>query len=196
MNTKAKTKRPAKKKTAGRAPNTVHGRREHHQGTGAGDRVDARRERERPSDVDPCPRSRCARGPYQDGPQPGAVRDQVRFPAGHTAQLGTGPRASGYADAGAARGNRKASRGGRGRPSEGELIAIAGRGANVTRTGGRPQASCKPVGGPSSYRYSTSNEGYGLGLAERGRFELPVPVKVLPLSRRARSTTLPPLRVW
>ena len=33
------------------------------------------------------------------------------------------------------------------------------------------------------------------GMAERGRFELPVPVKVLPLSRRARSTTLPPLRV-
>src|SRR3954454_18408215 len=32
-------------------------------------------------------------------------------------------------------------------------------------------------------------------MAERGRFELPVPVKVLPLSRRARSTTLPPLRV-
>src|ERR1035437_4896460 len=31
-------------------------------------------------------------------------------------------------------------------------------------------------------------------LAERGRFELPVPVKVRPLSRRVRSTTLPPLR--
>src|ERR1039457_1158222 len=32
-------------------------------------------------------------------------------------------------------------------------------------------------------------------LAERGRFELPVPVKVRPLSRRVRSTTLPPLRI-
>src|SRR5580658_5440908 len=32
------------------------------------------------------------------------------------------------------------------------------------------------------------------GMAERGRFELPVPSQVLPLSRRARSTTLPPLR--
>ena len=31
-------------------------------------------------------------------------------------------------------------------------------------------------------------------MAERGRFELPVPSQVLPLSRRARSTTLPPLR--
>jgi hypothetical protein len=31
-------------------------------------------------------------------------------------------------------------------------------------------------------------------MAERGRFELPVPVKVRPLSRRVRSTTLPPLR--
>src|SRR5438270_10131012 len=38
-------------------------------------------------------------------------------------------------------------------------------------------------------------ERVGKALAERGRFELPVPVKVLPLSRRARSTTLPPLRV-
>src|ERR1035441_3411579 len=31
-------------------------------------------------------------------------------------------------------------------------------------------------------------------MAERGRFELPVPVKVRPLSRRGRSTTLPHLR--
>src|SRR5579862_100268 len=33
-----------------------------------------------------------------------------------------------------------------------------------------------------------------MDMAERGRFELPEPVKVRPLSRRVRSTTLPPLR--
>jgi len=83
------------------------------------------RRREHPRHAGPCARCRCARGPDQNGPQPGLLRDQVRLPASHIAQLGTRPRAPGCADPGSARGNRQAPRGGRGRPTEGELIVRA-----------------------------------------------------------------------
>ena len=81
----------------------------------------ARRERGRLRDARPPARSRCSRGPHKVESQPDPVRNQLRIPAGHLAQLGTGPRASGCADPGPTRGNSQAPRGGRGRPSEGEL---------------------------------------------------------------------------
>ena len=48
------------------------------------------------------------RGSDEDGTQPGAVRDQVRLPAGHVAELGTGPVAPGCTNAGVARCDREA----------------------------------------------------------------------------------------